>query len=575
MRQIVFFLLSLWTLIAQGTPLYPGQTIDISHEPTMGEHGPTWSVDNPTLHLSSVGFLCHVTPQAYFSGTATVTCTYQDRIGLSEYTRTRRWTFTCVDTRISITPTTKSVKINDTFQINWSFDKIIHITPQIQFTGYDASVISVDSNGLVTAKSKGKTSVYVKSSIGTNSAICTVSVSETNIDNQFNSNSPYDNWDSNNSQIIRLKAPGTLSDYIQEHQKYSIEDLTIIGPLDGSDLRLLREMVGVDCDGKTTNGKLTSIDLKEAVFVSGGPWYVKAWQNYEYTEDSPYMPFYSFAWLRKLKRIRFPQYCYSLTSGSLLQCQSLEQISIPCGTTTLDRYSLNGGYENMPLCTLTLPASFSKFDADVYMCKNLTDIYCYATTPPDIQHLESFISQTNIRNGTLYVPKGCANAYWRTNGWRSFKNIKEILEKSSTLYVETSENGVIDFNGITLRKITSASYSGRRAFEMPSDKKISIKVIPDDGYAVSNVYLNNLPVPYNEANQSIELEGIDNSCLKIEFTESASIGYIDSNDNERYDVYNLAGICIRKGLLRDRISGIDPGVYILKGQNSVEKIVVK
>lgn len=43
------------------------------------------------------------------------------------------------------------------------------------------------------------------------------------------------------------------------------------------------------------------------------------------------------------------------------------------------------------------------------MCKNLTDIYCYATTPPTINHSNRFKSQTNISNGTLYVPRVAQN----------------------------------------------------------------------------------------------------------------------------------------------------------------------
>ena len=332
---------------------------------------------------------------------------------------------------------------------------------------------------------------------------------------------PYDERTSFGSKVVTLTEPGTLAEVISEDQKYSITDLTVKGPLNGSDIRFLREMCGVDVNNKSTEGKLVSIDFKDAIFVEGGAWYVQAWQDYLFTSDSPNFPSYSFAWLKKLERIRFPQYCYNLTKGSLLQCQGLKEILLPCGTTSLDYNSLNGGYENMPLTELWLPSSFSNFDVSVYRCKKLTDIYCFATTPPVVSHPSEFISQTNISNGTLYVPKGCANAYWRAKGWQSFKEIKEVLDIYSTLYVEIGENGILKYNGETLRKTNEVNYAGCRAFEVPIDETIKIQIIPDEGYIVSNVSLNNEKVTYDDVSQSISVSKFDNcSKLEVEFSEA-------------------------------------------------------
>ncbi len=49
--------------------------------------------------------------------------------------------------------------------------------------------------------------------------------------------------------------------------KMPLKILTIIGPLNEADLRFLREMIGIDANNAATNGKLESLDLKEAVFV--------------------------------------------------------------------------------------------------------------------------------------------------------------------------------------------------------------------------------------------------------------------------------------------------------------------
>lgn len=167
-------------------------------------------------------------------------------------------------------------------------------------------------------------------------------------------------------------------------------------------------------------------------------------------------------------------------------------MAIPPGVTTLDYFSLDGGYENMPMTTLQIPSSLKNFDACVYKCKNLSDIYCYAVDPPIIKYPDYFISQTNISKGTLYVPKGSAQAYWRAEGWKAFKNIKETLDKHKTLYIQVNENGTIEYNGLILRKTNPAYYSGQRAFETPSEESICIKIIPDEGYIVSRRLYNEL-----------------------------------------------------------------------------------
>uniref|UniRef100_UPI003FEECC91 leucine-rich repeat protein n=1 Tax=Segatella copri TaxID=165179 RepID=UPI003FEECC91 len=576
-KYILSLILLFASLVAKGTVLYPGLSEKISYQASTGEHAPTWSCNNPTIHLSSTGFLCNVTAQAYFSGTATVTLTFKDDIGTSSYTRTKKWTFTCIDTKISISPTTKSLKNGEKFQIKWNFDRTTYLTPSVQFTGYDENIVNVQSDGTVEAKKEGSTKIYVKSNIGTNSIICNVKVSKANSSISYG-NSPYDEWDDSKAKIVRISDPGALEDIISS-EKYTIKDLTIVGPLNGADLRFLREMIGVDENNNKTNGKLESLDLKEAVFVEGGPWYVKAWQNYLYTEETAQMPGYAFAWLRKLKRIRFPRYCTALMNGALLQDESLEQISIPPGVTSLDRESFNGGYGDMSLTNLYLPASLASFNADIYMCKNLTDIYCYATTPPTINPSNRFKSQTNISNGTLYVPKGCAKLYWKAEGWRDFKNIKETLDVRQTLYVNVGANGsVYADNDEMVRQIYPVYYGGCRAFEVPTAGTgiVQFKVVPDEGYFVSKVTLNGENVPISSQGIINIWDFPDLANLNIEFSSATAIKPIIGNrEDESYEIFTISGLPVYKGNKNTQIENFPKGAYIIKREKTAKKFFIK
>lgn len=61
----------------------------------------------------------------------------------------------------------------------------------------------------------------------------------------------------------------TLPSLIASHLKYRIVELTLIGELNGTDLRYIREMSGCDANGKETGGCLSVLDLSGVNIVDG------------------------------------------------------------------------------------------------------------------------------------------------------------------------------------------------------------------------------------------------------------------------------------------------------------------
>ena len=114
-----------------------------------------------------------------------------------------------------------------------------------------------------------------------------------------------------------------------------------------------------------------------------------------------------------------------LAEGSFRGCAELKNIEVPEGVTTIGASAFRGctGLESV-----TLPSTissigtyaFSAFD-EVY---NLTTVTVGMTAPVTITS-NVF---PNRANSTLYVPKGCRNAYKATNYWKEFKQIIEIGE---------------------------------------------------------------------------------------------------------------------------------------------------
>ena len=71
---------------------------------------------------------------------------------------------------------------------------------------------------------------------------------------------------------VKVYEAGTLSEKIAYNKMYKITNLKIIGEINGTDLRVIREM-----------GKLSVLDLSDAKIVKGGDFYYEADLEYNGT----------------------------------------------------------------------------------------------------------------------------------------------------------------------------------------------------------------------------------------------------------------------------------------------------
>lgn len=73
------------------------------------------------------------------------------------------------------------------------------------------------------------------------------------------------------TQQITINAleAGTLPQRISSSKKNLITNLKIIGEINGTDLRFIREMAGKDVNGFSTDGKLSILDLYDAKYATG------------------------------------------------------------------------------------------------------------------------------------------------------------------------------------------------------------------------------------------------------------------------------------------------------------------
>ena len=127
---------------------------------------------------------------------------------------------------------------------------------------------------------------------------------------------------------VILTSAGTLAEIIEEEEKYNYTELSIAGAINGTDLRLIRDMAGRDTHNEISRGQLTKLDLTDAQIVEGGLPY---WES-RYTKDN-IIGYAMFGDLDRLQEIKLPTQTSIIEQNAFKNCISLTTLSIPAAVT--------------------------------------------------------------------------------------------------------------------------------------------------------------------------------------------------------------------------------------------------
>ena len=242
---------------------------------------------------------------------------------------------------------------------------------------------------------------------------------------------------------IKLDEAGTLPTKIAVSRKNLITNLKIVGKINGTDLKFIREMAGCDFKGEKTDGKLSILDLSEAKIVAGGDAYARFNENYYTSNDK--LGDYAFYGCSGLTSLTIPSGvtkigCYALSScigltsltlpssvteigeHAFLNCRGLTNFTIPSGVTKIGAGAFFCCYG---LISLTLPSSVTAIGSEAFKhCSGLTSIYVYMEKLPETG--SNLFLGCDEKNCTVYVPKGTGDAYFRSAEFGYFYNIVEF-----------------------------------------------------------------------------------------------------------------------------------------------------
>ena len=244
---------------------------------------------------------------------------------------------------------------------------------------------------------------------------------------------------------IKLDKAGTLPDRIASSKKYKITNLKIVGEINGTDLKFIREMAGCDVNGKETDGKLSILDLSDAKIVEGGSaYYSDRDDGFIYTSNDKLGDF-AFYGCSGLTSLTLPSSvtkigCYALSScigltsltlpssvteigeHAFLNCRGLTNFTIPSGVTKIGAGAFFCCYG---LISLTIPSSVTAIGSQAFnACSELTSIYAYMEKLPETG--SNLFLGCDEKNCTVYVPKGTGDAYFRSAEFGYFYNIVEF-----------------------------------------------------------------------------------------------------------------------------------------------------
>lgn len=249
------------------------------------------------------------------------------------------------------------------------------------------------------------------------------------------------------AKTITVTTAGTLSSYLSSKETQTVTELIISGPLNGTDIALIR----------TTAGNLERLDLTNATIVEGGTPYT-SYNGQDYMTQNNIVGSYMFRGMVNLIDLKFPKNVvglgsytkdgyYSTWSGySVFNCPSLETVTLPSTLLWIGEYSFDAcsrlkeiiipeGVKIMGQYTFNGCQSLKKAS----LPSTLTDSFTYdgCTFTSQYNSGSNFADCTNLEE--VILPEGLTLLY--SYMFSGATSIKHITLPSTLKVINSAFNG--------------------------------------------------------------------------------------------------------------------------------------
>lgn len=165
-----------------------------------------------------------------------------------------------------------------------------------------------------------------------------------------------------NKAIIKVVQAGSLAELISDDAKSQIEELTLSGFLNGSDILFLKEL----------NNNLIKLDLSDTQIVEGGEPYAIVTEKYYTKKDEISDYFFSTHAFNKLEIILLPKSCTHIGKHALASLTKLSSVKLPDNLKDIDFAAF---YNCLSLKSIIFPESVQEIgDNSFQNCQELTSI---------------------------------------------------------------------------------------------------------------------------------------------------------------------------------------------------------
>ena len=221
---------------------------------------------------------------------------------------------------------------------------------------------------------------------------------------------------------IKLEEAGTLPSKIGDTKKYKITNLKIMGEINGTDLRFIREMAGCDYKGMGTEGKLVTLDLSEAKIVEGGDFYYGYYDYYDhhsyyYTTSDDVIGDYAFSGCSSLTSLTLPSSVTSIGGHAFEKCSGLTSLTLPSSVTSIGEFAFR---YCSGLTSLTIPSGVTTIDYYAFAdCRGLTSL----TLPSSVTSIGGHAFESCSGLTSLTLPSSVTEIDW--SAFERCNNLKE------------------------------------------------------------------------------------------------------------------------------------------------------
>ena len=380
---------------------------------------------------------------------------------------------------------------------------------------------------------------------------------------------------------VKVYEAGTLSEKIAYNKRYKITNLKIIGEINGTDLRMIREMAGRDVNGRGTDGMLSVLDLLDAKVVEGGDYYYG-----KFYTDNDMIGSHAFEGCSGLTSLTLPSGVTEIGNSAFEGCSGLTSLTLPSGVTLIVSSTFCGC---SGLTSLTLPSGVTLIADHAFDgCSGLTSL----TLPSGVTEIGQYAFCGCSGLTSLTLPSGVAeiadHAFYGCSGLTSLTLPSGVTEIGSSAFSGCSGLTSLALpSGVTeIGNYTFSGCSGLTSLTLPSSVTfLGGKAFKDcSGLTSIYVYAEKLPNMGNDVFDGCDAKKCtvyvpkgtyDDYWLSefgyfeniVEFEATGINNVITSNDAKELSRYSVNG---------QRLSAPTKGLNIVKySDGSVKKVVVQ